>query len=74
MLAIVKQYAGILCVWMRGWPEKFFLFSLTIHTEVQLSYAVLRLPRNKFKFLFKKNTKFFKKKIPNFRQNIQNIY
>lgn len=56
------------------YAREVFLFSLTIHTEVHLSYAVLRLPRNKCKFLFKKNTKFFKKKIPNFRQNIQNIY
>lgn len=41
--------------------QRSFLFSLTIHTEVQLSYAVLRLPRNKFKFLLKKKHEIFKK-------------
>lgn len=50
MLSIVKHYARVLCIRKRDWQEQ-FSFSLTIHTEVQLSYAVLRLPRNKCKFL-----------------------
>lgn len=36
------------------------VFLFTIHTEVHLSYAVLRLPRNKCQFLLKKN-EIFKK-------------
>lgn len=50
VLSIVKQYARVLCIRKRDWQEKVFII-LIIHTGVHLSYAVLRLPRNKCKFL-----------------------
>lgn len=54
------------------WQATEVFIILTIQTGVYLSYAVLRLPSNKCKF-HEINTKKIKK-IPNFPQNIQNVY